>query len=109
MSNKLTLTQSKAVILLASGMNYRQCCLKLGISRDALHNWRGLSHFQEAIVQEKERQLYEFRNELLELKKDSIKTLSNFLHDDRVSTTEKIAICFHALALPQGIKVNYLK
>ncbi|BAQ63223.1 hypothetical protein GM3708_3629 (plasmid) [Geminocystis sp. NIES-3708] len=109
MSDKLSLTQSKAVILLASGMNYRQTCLKLGISRDALHNWRGLPHFQDAILQEKERQLFEFRQELIELKKDSINILSKFLHDDSVSTTEKIAICFHALALPQGIKVNYLK
>jgi Helix-turn-helix of insertion element transposase len=105
--DNFNLTQLKAIVLLASGINFRQCAKTLKVNRTTLWQWRQNPEFIRAIELEKQKFVNDYRQELDNLRMKAVKQLSDYLDNPDVTMDRKIAICFDSLNLAKTIKVNY--
>jgi hypothetical protein len=100
--------QLRAIALLATGVNFRQCAKLLKIERYTLYRWRQEPEFQKAVETEKKRFISDYRQELSELKLKAVKELNKLLDDPKLALERKISICFDSLNLCKTIHVDYL-
>ena len=107
MDKEFSVTQLKAIALIATGVNFRQTAKMLGIDRSVLWNWRKDPEFQKAIEVEKAKYIREYKEDLDSLKKKAIAKLSEYLDDPNIPMTEKIATCFDCLNMSRTIEVKY--
>ncbi len=103
-----SIAQKKAIKLLSTGVNFRQCCKLLKISRYTLWQWRKLPHFQEAVEYEKQKYLTSYIEDLDHLKKKAIGKLTEFLDDNSIPLEKRISIAFDAINTAKTIKIQYL-
>ena len=108
MSNQFSILQQRAIALLASGINYRQCAIELGITRNLLRKWRDNPQFQTAIELEKKKFISDYKEELSQLKLKAVRTISKLLDDPKLPLDRKISLCFDSLNLTKTIKINYI-
>lgn len=105
---EFSVTQQRAISLIASGINFRQCAKMLGIQRTTLWQWRKIPAFQDAIKNEKQRFVADYRTELDKLKLKAISQLNQYLDDPDITMERKISICFDSLNMTKTIQVNYI-
>lgn len=94
---KFSPKQIIVIMTLASGLNYRQTCLKANISRSCLRNWRQDPDFIKAIEIEKLYLIEQLDNELLELRLSAVQTLKKALANPDIPEGKKISICFNVI------------
>lgn len=104
---EFSVIQLKAIVLLATGVNFRQCAKLVKINRGTLWQWRQDTEFQKAIELEKQKFVNDYRQELDNLRMKAVKQLSDYLDNPDVTMDRKISICFDSLNLAKTIKVNY--